>query len=132
MFTTFNKSHPDADFECEVEDQCKKEFEHQDHLKLAMLADKASQHALQSGLYNACKYGHYFMALLLLNKGANADDPSGMPLKQAALEGHTRLVELLLERGAKVDPVTMHGAKIGNNQAIISMLESQPEVELRL
>jgi hypothetical protein len=73
---------------------------------LAQSDDESRQRALAL----AAQHGHFEIVRLLLDAGENPDryTPVGghshaTPLHQAALAGHQRIVELLVERGARTD-----------------------------
>ncbi|KAL3459648.1 ankyrin repeat-containing domain protein [Aspergillus heterothallicus] len=77
-------------------------------LLLAHGADIDTRNAFdETILMKAADYGSRHMVLLLLDKGANIEacNLQGTPLLYAARSGHTAVVQLLLERGAKFGPL---------------------------
>ena len=69
------------------------------------LLEETDEHN-RSLLYTACKSGFYDMCKLLLQRGASINKcqvDGSTPLHAAAFFGHTLLVGLLLEYGAKID-----------------------------
>ncbi|MBI3928544.1 MAG: ankyrin repeat domain-containing protein [Armatimonadetes bacterium] len=65
-------------------------------------------------LQRACWYGQYEIARYLLDQGADVNQrtPMGTALHVAASQGHTRLVRLLLERGADFTLLGNGGATV--------------------
>ncbi len=60
----------------------------------------------KTGLYVACEYGNYDVALILLEKGADVNaitGAHGSALQAAASGGYEQIVELLLDRGASLN-----------------------------
>ena len=72
---------------------------------------------LQSGftpLHIACHYGHWEVAKLLLEEGADVEAKTKtgyMPLHQAAQQGHEHIIELLLAHNAPPNALTNVSAK---------------------
>ena len=62
-------------------------------------------------LHEACNHGFLDLARLLLDHGAQVDDPGGencdltTPLMDAAMNGHEEVVELLVNHGANLGVV---------------------------
>lgn len=60
-------------------------------------------------LHEACNHGYLEVAQVLLDHGANIDDPGGTlcggvtPLVDAAFNGHVDIVSLLVERGSDIN-----------------------------
>lgn len=86
-----------------------------------------------SGLGLALYFGHAAIARMLVEAGADVDEPSHnaikvAPLHSAVVSGNPALVDLLLAHGAKPDPVEflgatpLHSAASAGNAAMVKRL----------
>jgi len=82
-------------------------------------------------LWHAALAGNFEIAKLLLDRGADANAnvyASGWPLRNAWVNNHESVKQLLLERGAKVHPYML--AELHDVPAAESLLASNPSEEL--
>lgn len=94
-----------------------------------------------NALAAAASAGHSDVAELLLEAGVDPNETytASPPLHIAALEGHTRMVEVLLKRGAAVDSIDNEGrwralhwaAYFGHSATVKVLLENGASVDLK-
>jgi ankyrin repeat protein len=76
-------------------------------------------------LYKAVKHGNTIEVRRLLSEGADPNEPSGLfgtILSDAAARGHTPILRLLLEAGAKPTSYAVQAAAFGNHVKAVRLL----------
>ncbi|KAF3196038.1 hypothetical protein TWF225_000389 [Orbilia oligospora] len=94
----------------------------------------------RTALMESVRWGHYRVALLLINNGANieaAADDGWTPLTRAAQRGDEKMIQLLLESNANIEAADSKGrtplihATIEGHQEIVELLlESNAKIEV--
>lgn len=99
-------------------------------LKYLVEADKFTEH-MNYAFQHACEIGNYEVVSYLLKKGADVNYDYGCALKYAAMNGHVKIVKLLIDNGIDLkeygEMAITWAKKDDKPQAVIKLIKKEME-----